>query len=277
MLEALAAATQALLYAGVLCASGAVFAAITLNSRADASGRHMSVLRFGALATIVASAGGTLLLLLRLGIQLDADIVSAVLATNVGAAAALRIGGAMLLLILPATHDDSFGRGMHLSAAVLIIASFAYSGHAATEGMGAGVIAALHVAIAAWWIGSLIEMVRERDDVTRLVRRFSSLALGLVAGLVVAGVVLIVLLLDFSSFAITPYVRNLGIKIVVALGVFAIAAYNKFALTNRVLAGDAAATITLRRAIHIELALIAVVLLATAVLTTYSSPFATSE
>lgn len=272
MLDAFAAATQALMYAGVLCASGAVFAVSTLRPRDSDARLLASATRVGAIVTMLASALGAMLLVLRLGAGFDWAIASAVLTTNVGAAAALRIAGALLLLILPA-HDDSFGRGIHLSAAALIVASFAYSGHAATEGIVSGVIAASHVAIAAWWTGSLIALSRASDDAVRLVRRFSALAVGLIAGLVVAGAVLIFVLLDLSSLAITPYVRNLGIKILLAVCVFAIAAYNKFALTDRVLAGERAAQLSLRRAVHFELALIGAVLVATAILATYSSPF----
>jgi putative copper export protein len=276
MLELFGVMAQGLLYAGILCASGGVLAAATLRTSAASSQTLARAVRSGAVLTIVATMVGLIDQVLRLGSDLDAAILSAVFTSNVGAAAALRFSGSVLLLITPGAHDDSFGRGMNISAAALVIASFAFSGHAAAEGFTSGLIAALHVAVAAWWVGSLIAMreacVRSESEAVPLVRRFSSIAVAMIAGLVLAGGVLIAVLLDLSAFEFTAYVRNLVIKIAIALAVFGIAAYNKFALTPAVLAGESAARGKLLRTIDRELVLIGFVLIATAVLTTYSSP-----
>jgi putative copper export protein len=276
MLEAFAAMTQALLYAGILCASGGVLAAVTLRTSGGVSQVLVRTIRLGAVLTILATIVNLAILVLRLGSNIDASILSAVFTSNVGAAAALRFSGCVLLLITPGSDEDSFGRGMHLSAAALVIASFVFSGHAAAEGFGSGLIAALHVAVAAWWAGSLIAMrgacVESEAQAVPLVRRFSSIAVAMIAGLVVAGGVLILVLVDLTAFEFTEYVRNLAIKVTIAGCVLAIAAYNKFALTTGVLAGEAAARGKLQRTIERELMLIGLVLLATAVLTTYSSP-----
>jgi copper resistance protein D len=276
MLEAFAATAQVLLYAGILCASGGVLAAATLRPSAAASQRLQRSVRFGAVLTILATMVNIAVLALRLGSDIDTSIVSAVFMSNVGAAAALRVSGSVLLLITPSSEHDSFGHGMEVSAAALVIASFVFSGHAAAEGFTPGLIAALHVAVAAWWVGSLLAMrgafARSETEAVPLVRRFSSIAVGMIAGLVVAGGVLIAILLDWSAFEFDTYVRNLVIKIAIALGVFAIAVYNKVALTPAVLAGNVPALGKLRRMIDRELMLIALVLIATAVLTTYTSP-----
>jgi putative copper export protein len=276
MLDAFAALTQALLYAGIIGACGGVLAAATLRVSGAASQTLARVVRCGAVLTIFASLASLLALILRLGTDIDASILSAVFTSNVGAAAALRCSGGVLLLITPGSNDDSFGRGMHVSAAALVIASFVFSGHAAAEGFGSGLVAALHVAVAAWWVGSLIAMraacVRSDAEAVPLVRRFSSIAVAMIAGLVAAGSVLIIVLVDITAIEFTEYVRNLTIKVVIAACVLAIAAYNKFALTTAVLAGDAAARGKLKWTIDRELALIGLVLIATAVLTTYSAP-----
>lgn len=276
MLEAFAALAQALLYAGVLFASGGVLAAATLRTSDMASRVLWRIVRVGAVLTLLATILGVVLLIVRLGADIDASILSAVLMSNVGAAAALRLSGSILLLVTPGSQDDSFGRSMHVTAAALVIASFAYSGHAASEGIGSGIVAALHVAVAAWWAGSLVALrfacAQSADEAVPLVRRFSSIAVAMIAALVVAGGVMIAVLVDFTANEFTPYARNLAIKIGIALCVLAIAAYNKFRLTDRVLGREPAATGKLRRAIEIELALLAAVLIATAILTTYSSP-----
>lgn len=274
MLEACAALLQALLYSGIALAVGGVLARATLQSATATAGVLQRFSRRGAWLTLVATLLALTILIMRLG-EIDASIVSAVLMSNVGAAAGLRLSGAVLLLVTP-TDDDSFGRGMQLSAAALVLASFLFSGHSAAEGLGPGVLAALHVAVVAWWASSLLAMrsalLRTPDAAADLVRRFSVLAVGAIAALVVAGGVLIAVLIDFSPFEMTAYARNLAIKLSLVTLVFVLAAYNKFALTARVLAKDRSALLKLRKAIDIEILLIAAVLIVTAVMTTYSSP-----
>jgi putative copper export protein len=62
------------------------------------------------------------------------------------------------------------------------------------------------------------------------------------------------------------------VKLVLVAGLLSLAAFNKFRLTPRLLAGDAAAAHGLRRSIHAEMALAAAILLTTAVLTTLFGP-----
>lgn len=276
MLDALAALAQALSYCGVLCGAGAVLAAATLQPDSSAAAMLARLIRGGAWLTIAATLVGLGILVLRLGDSLDASILEAVLMSNVGAAAGLRLSGAVLLLVTPVAHDDAFGRGMHISAAVLVLASFVFSGHAAATGLWPGIIAALHVAAAGWWVSSLLAMraafSRSDGAAVSLVRRFSALAVLVIGVLTVAGSVLIVALLDFTPFQLTPYARNLAIKLAFVLLVLGLAAYNRFALTQRVLASDCVAILRLRRAVDIELLLMGAVLVATAIMTTYTSP-----
>jgi putative copper export protein len=278
MLDALAALAQTLSYCGVLCGAGAVLATATLQPSLSAADTFVRQTRAGAWLTIVATLFALGILVLRLGDSLDATILSAVLMSNVGAAAGLRLSGAVLLLVTPVTEDDGFGRGMHMSAAVLVLASFVFSGHAAAEGVWPGLVAALHVAAAGWWVSSLLamRMAFARGDVTAvaLVRRFSALAVIAIGVLLAAGGVLIFALIDFSAFEVTPYVRNLIVKLAIVFMVLGIAAYNRFALTAPVLANESIAIARLRRAVNIELLLIGFVLIATAIMTTYSSPHA---
>lgn len=276
MLDALAALAQTLSYCGVLCGAGAVLAAATLQPGLHPSETLARLTRAGAWLTIAATLLALGILVLRLGGSLDLGIVSAVLMSNVGAAAGLRLSGSVLLLVTPNADEDSFGRGMQMSAAVLVLASFMFSGHAAAEGLWPGIIAALHVAAAGWWVSSLVTMravfMRDASEAVSLVRRFSSLAVVAIGVLIVAGGLLIVALIDLDAFELTPYVRNLAVKLGVVVLVLGLAAYNRFALTKRVLAAESSAIATLRRAVDAELLLIVGVLMATAVMTTYTSP-----
>jgi len=277
MLDALATLAQVALYAGVLCACGSVFAATSLRAEAAAANALSSLARGGAVLTIIATLGSAIVLIYRLGGNFDEATISAVLMSSVGAAGGMRLSGAALLLMTSADQDDSFVRGMRLSYAALIAASFVFSGHAAAAGVSAGLIASVHISVAGWWIASLVAMTRacaasDLSSASRIVQRFSALAVTAIAALVLAGIILILALIALPVLTVTPYLVTLAVKIGIALLIFALAAFNKFRLTPRVLAGEVSALRALRTAIHLELALLGLVLIATALLTTYSAP-----
>jgi putative copper export protein len=167
-------------------------------------------------------------------------------------------------------------RGMRLTYAALIAISFVFSGHAAAAGFGPGLVACVHIAIAGWWIGSLVAMQRacatqDIASVSSIVLRFSAIAVRAIVVLVLAGVVLILALVTLPV-VVTPYLATLGIKLGIATLVFALASHNKFRLTPRLLAGDATVVRSLRTSIDVELFLIGAVLIATAIMTTYNAP-----
>jgi len=274
MLEGLAALAQALVYLAAVLAAGGVFARSTLRPGHAAAQILDLATRRGAIATIGATVAALVVLILRLGGGFDPSIVGTVLASNVGGAAAVRLAGACLLLVVPRDEEDGFNRGMLLSAAALVAGSFAFSGHAAVEGLWSGIVAAIHVAIVAWWVASLLALRRAcaiGEEPQALVRRFSTLALRMVGALVAAGVLLILALIDFAE-GFTPYARNLALKLAIVAIVLGVAAYNRFVLTKGIEAGDRAAVANLARSIDIELGLIGAILLMTAIMTTYTSP-----
>lgn len=280
MLDALAALLKALLYAGLLSCTGVVFAAATLRGAVELDGVTQWVMRRGAWLTIAGASASAALLALRLGGELDEATLSAVFLSSAGAALCLQIAGAALLL---STAGDDSAQLMRLSNAGIATLSFAFNGHAASLGITEGLVAFLHASAAAWWIGSLwlLLWACQSVDLARaaaLVRRFSTIALGVVGGLVLAGVVLVLVLVDFDRLAeIAGYAKWLAFKVAIAVGVLAIAIHNKFRLTPRLAAGDAVAATELRTMIRAEMALIGSVLLATAILTTYASPHLASE
>jgi putative copper export protein len=274
MLDAFAALTQALAYCGIVLSTGSVFVGLTLHPGPELWPSLRRLGQRGAWLTIGATLTSAAVLAARLGDAFDSSIVAIVLTSNVGAAAGLRVAGAVLLLLAPSS-DDPFDRGMALSAAALVLASFVFSGHAAAEAFGFGVLAGLHVGVVAWWLVALLAMrsaCRQADGPAEIVGRFSALAVRMIAILVVAGVALLAALVEFEPFEFTAYARNLAIKLGLVALVFALAAYNKFVLTSGVLSGDADATAKLRRSLDIELAMLVLVLIATSVMTTYTSP-----
>jgi putative copper resistance protein D len=278
ILDALSAIARALLYCGVLSCAGTVFATRTLLTpqlAPELEQRVAQITRGSAWLAIAASIAGVFILLLRLGGQFDESTLSAVFNSGFGAATALLLTGAGVLL---ASLTDPTGRTMRLGSAVLMTLSFALSGHAAAIDLADGLVVFVHASAAAWWIGSLLLLnvtcnKSELKVVAQVVRRFSAFAVALVGGLVIAGLILLSVLLNVANaLPLTAYEQVLAIKIVIATVVVGVAAYNKFQLTPRLAAGDSTAVSILRVSINMELSLIAAVLMATAILTTYTSP-----
>ena len=276
MLEALAALLKAALYMGVLSCAGAVFAQATLRLSPDSSSVLWQLMRRAAVLTICAVLAGAGCLFLRLGAQFDSATLSAVFLSSVGAAMCLQVAGAALLLC--GTEGDDSNRGMQLSNAMIVTASFAFGGHAAANGLTAGVVAFLHVSLAAWWVGSLwvLEDACTRlkpEAVAALVLRFSAIAFGLVGGVVIAGLLLIGTLVEFDRDPwLSGYGQLLAAKVGIATVALVLASYNKLRLTSRVAAGDTIAIKSLRTMLGAELVCIGAVLVTTAILTTYTSP-----
>jgi copper transport protein len=276
MLDALAALTKALLYGGLLSASGAVFSAATLRGCADTTDYLAQITRRGALVIIATCTAGLAILIFRLGGEFDEATLSAVFMSGTGAAAGLQLAGAALLLTSVGSEPSE--RTTRLSNAAIAMASFAFSGHVAVVGLLEGLVGVVHVSAAAWWVGSLWMLRRacssaSLPEVADLVRRFSTQAVRLIGGMVLAGIALALILVDFERVPwLSTYVQMLAVKIGLAVLVLGVAGYNKFRLTPRLATGDVIAAAKLRRMIDVELVLIATVIAATAILTTYFSP-----
>jgi len=276
MLDALAAVARCLLYAGALSCAGVVFADATLRDCAIDRGFLCAVLRRGGFITIAATVVGSFILILRLGGQFDEATLSAVFATSSGAAMCLQLAGAGMLLA--SDLDDDSQRTMRIGTAAILISSFAFGGHAAVAGPAESIVAFVHVGIASWWVGSLWLLHRalsgtQIDGQAVLVTRFSSMATLMVGGLVIAGLILIGVLVDFAAMPeILPYVQILAVKVCVVAVLLGAAGYNRMRLTPRLLSGDGAAMVALRQMVRAELGLVGVILAVTAILTTYTSP-----
>jgi putative copper export protein len=272
MLDPVAALAKGLMYGALLSASGVPLAAAFLRPSEALRDYALRVMRIAAVAAIALNLLIAALLFVRLGGGFDQPTFNAVFSSGSGAALLLQLTGAALLLT-PA-EDGVSGHAWRIAAALAMTASVAFNGHAAAIGLPAGLLTMAHVTAASWWVGSLWLLRRAcvsevGDDLVRLVTRFSSLAVRIVAGLIVAGVALIVALVNFDlSPWLTDYVQTLALKLAFAALVLGLAIYNKLKLTPR-LPREAAA---LRRSITAEFAAIACVLLVTAVLTTYFAP-----
>ena len=275
MLEAAACVVKLVSYAASLAGAGATLAWASLADDLPWARPHVARVTVAAAPTIIVSAvAATALLTIQLG-GVNAGVLRAVLQGPNGFALALQLGGASLLL---ATARGDGSPMVRMAAAIAILASFGVLGHPASMYLGGGVVTAAHVGAAAWWLGALLLLrhactALPNAALARAVRRFSCQAVRIVTALLVAGALLALLLVRVDQvLRLTPYVQMLGAKVGVAATVLAVAVYNKFRLTPRVLAEDAGATHELRRSIDVEIALFAAVLAVTAWLTTFDSP-----
>ena len=277
MLDFLDAVVKAILFAGILSCSGAVFSEATLNVSDDISRFSMRVMRRGAIVTVAAALAGAFILMFRLGDGIDRITLSASFLSVYGAALCLQIGG--VLLLLTSMGDDRFDRTLRVINALVATFSFAFHGHAASGMANESIVAVIHTSAAAWWIGSLWLLYyacgRENvADLAALVLRFSTHAIRFVGILLMAGVILSMTLISSGPTPLTsPYLKFLGVKVVLVAVTLGVALYNKYRLTPRLVRHDAAAALALRNMIRNEMILIAAVLTATAFLTTFSTPF----
>jgi putative copper export protein len=275
MLDALSAALKGILYAGILLAAGSVFAQVQLQLKESFAHVALRSVQIGATLVFVACVAGTLVMMVRLGGQFDSPTLTIIFSSSVGAALFMQVSAVALML---AAGSDPSAYIMRVIGSGLLILSLAFNGHAITVGFFESLVLAGHAALAAWWVGSLIYLrhscqTQNVDATAPLLARFGAAATVAVGLLIVAGSHLIWTMVPFDQYpTFTGYEQRLAIKVALAATVFGVAAYNKWRLTPKILAGDLTAITTLRRTIGVELIAIGLVLAATAVLTTYSSP-----
>jgi putative copper resistance protein D len=208
----------------------------------------------------------------------DWELQELVARTPLAQAAFVRLAG--LGLLVWATRGEVFAKRPAIAGLVATFGSFAFVGHTASHTFSPWLapLLMLHVGVAAFWFGGLppLLMALRRESLSissRLVDGYSAWAIWLVPGLFVAGLLLLVVLTGFRSGVLAlPYGRILAFKIVAFLVLIGFAAYNRARLAPRLRLGQAAAARFLVTSVSCELALIAVVIAATAVLTALYSP-----
>ena len=121
-----------------------------------------------------------------------------------------------------------------------------------------------------------LAIVSRNDDVSRIAAtaaRFGKAAVFVVAGLMAAGLILLLLLLgDFKELWCSTYGRLAMLKLAVVGCLLCAAAFNKLRLTPRLLANDTRALRSLRKSLRLELLLGILILGVTATLTTLTGP-----
>ncbi len=207
----------------------------------------------------------------------DTKLIHMVWRSGEDTAVITRIAG--LLLAVRASLPARRSPALAAVGAVCAAMSFAWVGHAHATG-DAWTVAwvALHVACAAFWIGALgplafLARSAEPQRAGAAAARFGTIAVGAVGLLVLAGIFVLSKFLGHASALWTsPYGWAMCAKLGLVAALLSFAAFNKWRLTPRLSAGDCAAAGSLRRSIHAEMALAALILLTTSTITTLIGP-----
>lgn len=214
-----------------------------------------------------------------MGEGIDGAMVRMVLQAGEARATSIRVIGFLILGVVLTRATPWLA--LASIGGVFAATSFAWIGHAwAVRSAGVLPVAllSLHLLGVAFWFGALAPLLviaRDGDGplLATTAARFGKIALVAVAGLVVAGSILLwILLSTLSDLWMSPYGRAILLKLVFVVSLLSIAAFNKLRLTPRIERHEMAAAHALRRSIQIEMMLGILILLTTAAFTTLGSP-----
>ncbi len=282
--EVLGSIARVLYYLGLMVAVGLAFfkAGPHRGEAANAQGLARAV----ALGAGVGIFGGILEVLAHAGALADKGLAgvvdpgtwSAILRTGLGTALVLRVAGLGILLVgglRRARRDVPSGPdGLKLAGAVMVIASFQFVGHTASTAPEwiIRVSDVLHVTAAAVWVGGLVGLAMLSGHADRLGRartaaRFSTAASVAVAAVAVAGSAMAFLTIPtVTSLFTTTYGQLLIAKLALVGMLAALGAHNHFKVVPRLADGDTEALEDLRRTVGLEVVVVLVVIVLTALL-----------
>ncbi|HET8728123.1 MAG TPA: CopD family protein [Alphaproteobacteria bacterium] len=271
---------KVLLYGATLTAAGgAIFLLMMRDLPVDPFSRLRRWAIAWALAGMLLSVSAVVLQTMLLGGgRLSSVALAAVATGSPGASLWLRLAG---LGVLAAGISVWPSRSaIAASGGLLAIASFAATGHALAAGPSWAMqaLVAVHVLVAAFWIGALWPLLlTARQDrmagIAAVMTRFSAVATLAVPVLVLVGLTLAWQLVGgFSQLFGTTYGIALTGKVALVAGMLMLAALNKWRFLPALLQNDERTLPRLRRSIGLEVALAAAILAATAVLTSFGAP-----
>ncbi len=276
---------KALWYGAALLAIGGVmFVALFRHDDRDLAhfARRMSAI--AALAMLVLLALGFAIQAARIsgmgfGGMVEPMMLGVVWESPLGRLAVWQCVGAALVLLLAVSNRT--GGLLALGGAVIIALSFAQVGHSLGERPLENLrwalvsLLAVHLLAVSFWIGALLPLHRAAAYVTRapLLHRFGVVAGWVVPLLLVAGITFAWLISgSLAALFSTAYGWTLIAKVLFVSTLLALAAANKLRLVPDLAANRIGAAAALRRSIRLEGALVGLILLATAALTTITTP-----
>lgn len=210
--------------------------------------------------------------------MLDGELLGMVASSPAGSGAAMAlVGWALMLSVLVGKRVAAIGA---LTGGVLVVAALTVAGHAAATAPVLGrILVGVHLLAAAFWAGALwplLQVARSapRSDAAAVLVRFGLIAVWMVGGLVLAGVGLAALLLSsVEALWATSYGRILLTKLVLVAALLSLAALNRLRLVPQFSTERDDAPAQLERSIRAEVVLAVLIIVATAMLTTFATPF----
>lgn len=243
---------------------GTLFAVFVLGSAARWLRRFVLNAAIVTAATAVVDVGvhGALLALTPIGEILSARPWLVGAETSLAPAAAISIGGLVLIVLSVRRLGRSLFQTTAVLGAAIVSASMTATGHVggADPGWLATSALGIHILTVSFWIGALWPLLRiiaaSPQDAPRALERFSDYAVSNVALLFLSGLTVAYLQVEeFSALVTTDYGRMLLVKLALVAGVVALAAYNRRRLLPRLRDDSAPALRTFRQTIRAELAL----------------------
>jgi putative copper resistance protein D len=211
------------------------------------------------------------------GSTFDPSLEALLLRSSSGTAHIVRVVG-LAILLLSLDRASRINTWTACAGAALALCSFALMGHTVIhpQRFVLAPLLLVHVVVAAVWLGALAGLyIAARDTGTAsapLVARFSRHAGAAVPAIFVCGFLMSVLFIRSFDELATPYGAMVVGKSLGFAALMALAAQNKWRLGPRLSAGDESAVPALQRTVRAEWALIAVVLVATAIVTSLYAP-----
>lgn len=265
--------------AALLAMGGPLFVLVFRSSSND-------VRQLARKVAVIAALIGLAVLALRFGIRaarisgmglsgaVDPMMLGFVWDSPLGAAAIWRGAGELLVVALLIRGIVCLSAG--LIGALLIAVSYTFVGHSLGDPRWLlASLLTLHLLAAAFWIGALLPLRHAvgQPEGARLLHRFGNVASLTVALLVVVGLIFAWLMTgSFSNLLSTAYGKTLLAKLGVVSGLMALAALNKWRFVPALASGTPAAVPHLRRSIQIEAIAVLLILMATATLTSITTP-----
>lgn len=271
---------KALEYGAALLALGGPVFIVTFREAPE------DVLRAARAITLTAAFVCVALLALRFGIRsarisgmgasgmTDAMMLGLIWESPLGSAAVLRSFGALLVLAI------AFGRTVAsviaLIGSFLIAVSYTQVGHALGDPrwLLAGLLT-IHLLATGFWIAALapLHQAAKQEFGAAILHRFGSVASMTVPVLVLVGLTFAWLMIgSITGLLSTAYGWTLLIKVTFFAGLLWLAALNKLRLVPGLAKGTTDAAFKLRRSIKIEGFLVLLILIATATLTSVTTP-----
>lgn len=207
----------------------------------------------------------------------DWSLQQLVLDSPLSAAAGARLAG-LGLIAITIRREGVAPILLGLLGGLSVVVGFTFVGHTADVERSAwlSIVLILHLLVVAFWFGGLaplhiVSRLEPRQRCAHIVAQFSQLASIVVPGLFLLGVALTLALVDRWSVLAQTY----GLLLLAKAGGFvllmALAGLNKWRY-GPVLASSSGAVASFQRTVAVEYVLICLVLIATAVMTTFFSP-----